>query len=138
MKSETSFSIEDFEYDLDPELIAQKPLDKKDHSRLFVVDRQSKEFSHRHFYDLPSLLKPGDVLVVNDTRVLPSRLVTRRKSGGTVKMLLLKPQSRNIHIWEAMVTPIKRLKPGQKLEVHGDDGAVLEVEVVDIVLGPDG
>lgn len=138
MKSETSFSIEDFEYDLDAELIAQKPLDKKDHSRLFVVDRNSSNFEHRQFFELPNLLKKGDVLVVNDTRVLPSRLVAKRKSGGTVKMLLLKPQSRNIHIWEAMVTPIKRLKPGQRLDVHGDDGSVAEVEIIDIVLGPDG
>lgn len=138
MKSETSFTIEDFEYDLDPELIAQKPLDKKDQSRLFVVDRKTGSFEHKHFYGLPDVLNEGDVLVVNDTRVLPSRLVARRKSGGIVKMLLLKPQSRNVHIWEAMVTPIKRLKPGQKLEVHADDGTTSEVEVLDIVLGPDG
>lgn len=75
MKPETSFSIEDFEYDLDPELIAQKPLDKKDHSRLFVVDRKSSNFEHRQFFDLPNLLNKGDVLVVNDTRVLPLSLI---------------------------------------------------------------
>jgi hypothetical protein len=76
MKSETSFSIEDFEYDLDAELIAQKPLDKKDHSRLFVVDRNSSNFEHRQFFELPNLLRKGDVLVVNDTRCLNHRVAT--------------------------------------------------------------
>jgi len=132
-------TIHDFEYELDPALIAQKPLEEKDHSRLLVVNRKSGKFLHKHFFDLPELLQKGDLLVVNDTRVLPSRLIATRKSGGTVKLLLLKPQSHNIAVWEAMVTPIKRLKPGQELEVageHGEPPTVITVQ--DIVLGPDG
>jgi S-adenosylmethionine:tRNA ribosyltransferase-isomerase len=143
----SKLSIEDFEYELDPSFIAQEPLAKKDHSRLMVLHRDSQTIEHKHFYDLPSLLQKGDLLVVNDTRVLPSRLVARRHSGGTVKMLLLKPQSQNISIWEAMVTPIKRLKPGQTLTVVSDDGSddgnddsikSGEIIIRDIVLGPDG
>lgn len=111
--AEKTLTIEDFEYELDPALIAQKPLDQKENARLLVVHRDSGTLEHKHFYDLPSLLKRGDLLIVNDTKVLPSRLIARRHSGGTVKLLLLKPLTNNIAIWEAMVTPIKRLKPGQ-------------------------
>lgn len=141
----SKLSIEDFEYDLDPSFIAQEPLAQKDHSKLMVLRRDSQTIEHKHFYDLPSLLQKGDLLVVNDTRVLPSRLVARRDSGGTVKMLLLKPQSQNVSIWEAMVTPIKRLKPGQTLQVVTDESeqpgvaqAGNTITIRDIVLGPDG
>ena len=64
----------DFYYDLPKELIAQHPLDQRDHSRLMTLDRKTGEISHRHFYDLPSLLKPGDLLVVNNSRVIPARI----------------------------------------------------------------
>jgi S-adenosylmethionine:tRNA ribosyltransferase-isomerase len=136
--AEKTLTIQDFEYDLDPALIAQKPLDQKENARLLVVDRASGELQHKHFYDLPSLLKSGDLLIVNDTKVLPSRLIARRKSGGTVKLLLLKPQTNNIAVWEAMVTPIKRIKPGQELEVVDESGSATTIVVKDIVLGPDG
>lgn len=136
--AEKTLTIEDFEYDLDPALIAQKPLDQKENARLLVVERASGNLQHKHFYDLPGLLKRGDLLIVNDTKVLPSRLIARRKSGGTVKLLLLKPQTNNIAVWEAMVTPIKRLKPGQELEVTDENGKVTTIVVKDIVLGPDG
>lgn len=137
-KTDKALKIEDFEYDLPPELIAQKPLDKKDQSRLFVVDREQEAFAHKHFFELPTLLAAGDLLVVNDTRVLPSRLVARRHSGGTIKILLLKPLPTNTAIWESMVTPIKRLKPGEKLTVTRDDGIESEITVHDIVTGEDG
>jgi len=130
--------LADFEYDLPLELIAQKPLEKKDHSRLFHLDRSSQSFSHRSFYELPEILKKGDLLVVNDTRVLPSRLVAKRASGGTIKILLLKPLSTNVSIWESLVTPIKRLKPGEELMVTKDDGSQCQIKVHDIVTGPDG
>ncbi|MBK7839115.1 MAG: tRNA preQ1(34) S-adenosylmethionine ribosyltransferase-isomerase QueA [Candidatus Obscuribacter sp.] len=131
-------AIEDYEYDLPESLIAQKPLDKKDQSRLFVVDRESGKFSHKHFYELPGLLKHGDLLVVNDTRVLPSRLIARRHSGGTIKLLLLKPQATNTAIWEAMVTPIKRLKVGEVLQVEKSDGTTGTITVEGFNTGPDG
>ncbi|MDX1988521.1 MAG: tRNA preQ1(34) S-adenosylmethionine ribosyltransferase-isomerase QueA [Candidatus Obscuribacter sp.] len=137
-KTEQALKIEDFEYDLPPELIAQKPLEKKDQSRLFVLDRGREAFAHKHFFELPTLLRSGDLLVVNDTRVLPSRLVAQRHSGGTIKILLLKPLPTNTAIWESMVTPIKRLKPGEKLTVKRDDGIESEITVHDIVNGEDG
>lgn len=134
-----SLTIEDFEYDLDPALIAQQPLGQKDQSKLMVVNRQSGELLHKKFFQLPELLQKGDLLVVNDTKVLPSRLIATRKSGGTVKLLLLKPLSQNISIWEAMVTPIKRLKPGQELLVEGEVGSESAVIVVkEIIIGADG
>ncbi len=134
-----TLTIHDFEYDLDPALIAQKPLENKDQSRLLVVNRHSGELAHKQFFQLPELLQKGDLLVVNDTKVLPSRLIATRKSGGTVKLLLLKPQSRNVSIWEAMVTPIKRLKPGQELLVASEDGSEPSIITVkDIVIGADG
>lgn len=136
--AEKTLTIQDFEYDLDPALIAQKPLDQKENARLLVVDRASGELQHKHFYDLPCLLKSGDLLIVNDTKVLPSRLIARRSSGGTVKLLLLKPQTNNIAVWEAMVTPIKRLKPGQELEVLDESGSATTIVVKDIIIGPDG
>lgn len=134
-----TLDISDFEYDLPPERIAQKPLDKKDHSKLMVLDRAAESgVLHKQFFDLPGLLKSGDLLVVNDTRVLPSRLVARRKSGGTIKILLLKPLATNTAIWESMVTPIKRLKPGEVLEVVMDNGGTTEITIKDLVTGPDG
>ena len=83
------FDIDDYSYELPPGLIAQVPESKRDHSRLFVVDRAEKSFSHHHFFDLPALLCPGDLLVVNDTRVVPARLFGRKESGGRVEILVL-------------------------------------------------
>ena len=72
----------DFYYDLPQELIAQTPLDRRDASRLMVLDKVTGAVEHRHFYDLPSLLRPGDCLVLNDSRVLPARLLGHREPGG--------------------------------------------------------
>ena len=83
------FDIEDYNYDLPPSSIAQVPVSKRDHSRLFVVDRQKKSFSDRHFFDLPELLKRGDLIVVNNTQVVPARLFGRKESGGQVEILVL-------------------------------------------------
>jgi len=139
-KKHSPLTIEDFEYDLPSELIAQEPLAQKDQSRLLVVDRKDKSLQHKHFYDLPKMLKSGDLLVVNDTKVLPSRIICRRHSGGTIKLLLLKPQSTNTSLWEALVTPIKRLKVGEVLEaVVGNEGEHShQIKVVDFTVGPDG
>lgn len=83
------FNIEDYNYDLRQELIAQVPAESRDHSRLLFVDRISASISDHHFFDLPGLLKPGDLLVVNDTRVIPARLFGRKESGGRVEILVL-------------------------------------------------
>ncbi len=83
----------DFLYDLPEALIAQTPAEPRDHSRLMVVGRTGGSAAHRHFYDLPDCLRPGDVLVVNDTRVMPARLIGERAGGGACEVLLLRQLS---------------------------------------------
>ena len=83
--------LEDLDYDLDPALIAQVPIEPRDAARL-LVDRGSAEPEHRHVRDLPELLRPGDLVVVNDTRVIPARLRLRRATGGASEVLLLEPR----------------------------------------------
>ncbi len=89
------YNIEDYNYELPPRLIAQVPALKRDHSRLLVVDRLRKSFSDRHFFDLPNLIQPGDLLIVNDTRVVPARLFGRKESGGCVEVLVLESHASN-------------------------------------------
>lgn len=86
-------SVSDFAYHLPPELIAQHPAEPRDHSRLMVVDRNTSAITHQHFYDLPSLLRPGDVLVRNNTKVIPARLVGHKTTGGKMELLLLHRES---------------------------------------------
>ena len=83
------FDIEDYDYNLPDELIAQVPLEDRDKSRLLVVDRSTGSMKDRHFLDLPELLLPGDLLVVNNTRVVPARLFGRKESGGRIEILVL-------------------------------------------------
>ena len=83
------FDIQDYEYDLPEELIAQVPAERRDQARLLVVDRTVGSFSDRHFSELPFLLEPGDLLVVNNTRVVPARLFGRKESGGRIEVLVL-------------------------------------------------
>ena len=80
----------DFWYDLPEELIAQTPLEKRDTSRLLAMDRVTGEIAHKHFYDIIEYLRPGDCLVMNDSRVLPARLLGHRPTGGAVEVLLLR------------------------------------------------
>ena len=86
------FDLEDYNYELPLESIAQVPASKRDHSRLLVVDRRKNTFSDRHFFDLPEWLQAGDLLVVNDTQVVPARLFGRKESGGRVEILVLGPE----------------------------------------------
>lgn len=103
----------DFLYELPETLIAQTPMEPRDHSRMLVFRRELNVCEHRHFYDLPSYLKPGDALVVNDTRVLPARLLGLRESGGACELLLLRQHAPKV--WETLVKPGKRLKPGSQI-----------------------
>ncbi len=121
----------DFYFDLPQELIAQTPLERRDSSRLLCLDRQSGEMEHRHFYDLPELLHPGDCLVLNDSRVLPARLIGHRVPGGGVCEILLLTQ-REGDLWECLVRPGKKLRPGAKVQFgSGELTAVVEAEVSD-------
>lgn len=119
----------DFAFDLPKELIAQHPLDRRDSSRLLCLDRESGSVRHRHFSDLPELLRPGDVLVMNDSRVMPSRLLgCREGTGGGVELLLLKQKGEDL--WETLARPGKKLRPGARV-VFGD--GLLTAEIVDIL-----
>ncbi len=103
----------DFWYDLPEELIAQTPLQQRDSSRLLVLDRLSGSVNHRHFFDVLEYLKPGDCLVMNDSRVLPARLLGHRPTGGAVELLLLKDLGDKK--WECLAKPGRKLRDGQQV-----------------------
>ena len=120
----------EFDYDLPKELIAQTPMEPRDHSRLMVVSLDDGSIRHRHFYDLPEFLRRGDVLVLNDSRVIPARLYgTRSGSGGRVEVLLLNRVSPGT--WRALVRPGRRLGAGTTVVVPGHDGGdAVNVEIL--------
>jgi len=117
----------DFYYDLPQELIAQHPIEPRDHSRLLVYDRAGGEISHRRFFELDRLLCPGDLLVMNDSRVVPARLYGEKKgTGAAVELLLLKQLTADT--WETLAKPGKRLKNGARVTFAG---GLLEAEIID-------
>ena len=103
----------DFWYDLPEELIAQTPLERRDGSRLLVLNKDSGAVEHRHFYDILEYLNPGDCIVMNDSRVLPARLLGHRPTGGAVELLLLKDLGNKC--WECLAKPGRKLQPGQEV-----------------------
>ncbi|HET6658049.1 MAG TPA: tRNA preQ1(34) S-adenosylmethionine ribosyltransferase-isomerase QueA [Gaiellaceae bacterium] len=103
----------ELDYELPAELIAQRPLERRDDSRLLVFDRQTGAVEHRSFRDLGSLLVPGTIVVVNDTRVLPARLWLERPSGGRTEILLLERLKGDV--WEALARPSRKLRAGMEL-----------------------
>lgn len=107
----------DFYYDLPEELIAQTPLERRDASRLMVLDRRTGEVTHRHFYDIVEYLQPGDCLVMNDSRVLPARLMGHRPTGGVVEVLLLRDLGNKC--WECLCKPGRKMQPGNQV-IFGD------------------
>ncbi len=128
----------DFDYDLPEELIAQEPAPVRDACRLLVMDRQSGALHDAIFRDVLDYVKPGDVFVANETRVLPARLLgAKRETGGAAEVFLLRPMpeagvSNQEATWEALVRPGRRLRPGGVVEIPDASGGVaLEVEVVD-------
>ncbi len=111
--------INDFDYELPQRLIAQTPAEKRDFSRLMVVHRDSGEVEHKHFYDILDYLKAGDCLVLNNSKVLPARLYGRKEgTGANIEFLLIKRIEGDI--WETMVRPGKRLKPGDAVSFSDD------------------
>lgn len=122
----------DFYYDLPPELIAQTPLERRDGSRLMCLDKETGAIEHHHFYELPNFLEAGDCLVLNDSRVLPARLLGHREpSGGAVEVLLL--VDRGDKKWECLVRPGRKLHPGQR--VSFGDGQLLTAEILEELPG---
>ena len=102
-----------FDYELPPELIAQEPPPGRAEARMMVLDRATGDIAHERFRDLPRQLRAGDCLVLNDTRVIPARLVGRREGGGRAEALLLREAERGL--WEALVRPGARLRPGARI-----------------------
>lgn len=126
--------VEDFTYELPPELIAQTPLDKRSDSKLMVVDPQIQTLQHSVFSQLPDFLRPGDVLVLNNSKVLPARLYGVKDTGAQVEVLLTKPVTD--HEWLAMAKPAKRLQLGTTLTFaarEGDGVPIASAEVVGIL-----
>jgi len=116
----------DYDFHLPDALVAQTPLARRDASRLMVVDRAAGTIEHRVFTDLPALLAPGDALVLNTTRVFRARLLGRRASGAPAEVLLLRAQPDDPTVYEAMVSPGSKLKPGRRVTVADD----LAVEIL--------
>lgn len=122
----------DFYYELPRELIAQDPLEKRSNSRLMVLDRATGQTADRHFYDVQEYLRPGDCLVINNTRVIPARLIgVREETGGKVELLLLRRLGD--HLWETLVKPGKKCRTGSRL-IFG--GGLLRAEITEVL--PDG
>lgn len=117
--------VTDFDYDLPEELIAQTPVEPRDSSRLLVMDKKTGELEHRHFYDLPEYLKPGDLLVFNDTRVIPARLHGVKTTGAHVEVFLL--TRKNATDWEVLVKPGKKLQKGAQIKFSEE----LSCEILD-------
>lgn len=122
-------NVKDFYYDLPEELIAQDPLKVRTESRLMVLDKESGDVNHRHFFNVKEYLKPGDCLVINNTKVIPARLIGEKEgTGGKVEVLLLKRKDDST--WETLVKPGKKCRPGARLS-FGD--GLLKAEVIDVL-----
>lgn len=121
--------VKDFDYYLPEELIAQDPLEKRSNSKMMVLDKKSGDVTHRHFYDIKEYLHPGDCLVINNTKVIPARLLGEREgTGAKVELLLLKRKTDDV--WETLVKPGKKARIGTKLSFGN---GLLKAEVIDIV-----
>ena len=129
-KKPTELLASDFFYDLPESLIAQHPMEKRDHSRLMVIDRESGNVEDKHFYDVLDYLKEGDVLVINDSKVIPARLYGHLADREEASLELLLLRQHNLDEWECLVKPGKRAKIGHKA-VFG--GGILCGEVIDVV-----
>ena len=120
---------QDFYFDLPEELIAQDPLEDRSSSRLLVLDKETGETSHHIFKEIVDYLNPGDCLVINDTKVIPARLIGAREgTGAKIEVLLLKRKENNV--WETLVKPGKKARPGAKI-TFGD--GILKGEIIDVV-----
>jgi S-adenosylmethionine:tRNA ribosyltransferase-isomerase len=119
----------DFWYDLPEELIAQTPLEQRDSSRLLVMDRATGKTQHKSFYEIIDFLRPGDCLVMNDSRVLPARLLGNRPTGGAVELLLLRDLGNKR--WECLAKPGRKLQAGQEVLFGNGELTATVVEVKD-------
>lgn len=129
--------LEDFAYELPPELIAQDPAIERDKSRLLGYDRQTQKIAHHFFCDIVSILKSTDVLVVNNTQVIPVRLIGRKASGSAVELLLIKQEAGHAGVWQAMAMPLKKLKREEIIYIAGSTNKH-SLTIKDIFTAADG
>ena len=122
--------VSEFNYNLPEELIAQVPIQKRDESRLMIVDRENRKIEDKVFKDIIDYLEPGDCLVRNNTKVIPARLYGKKETGANVEFVLLNQIEGDI--WESIVRPGNKLRPGTKV-LFGD--GLLEAEILDIMEG---
>ncbi len=141
------YRLSDYDYDLPEELIAQHPCEERSRSRLMRVDRRAGTLSHHRFYELENMLRPGDLLVVNDTRVIPARLMGQKKTGGRVEILIIDYASGIAHLektgvfqCDCLIRASKRPKPRTELDMDGGITArvVEHKERISVVAFPDG
>ena len=127
MLERTTYNISDFDYDLPQELIAQTPVEPRDSSRLLVLHRATGAIEHRHFHDIGAYMRPGDLLIANQSRVIPARLLGKRaETGGAVEVLLLAERpDLGADYWETLVRPGRRLREGSRIIFSDESGAEL-------------
>lgn len=116
--------VSDFDYELPEELIAQMPADKRENSRMLVLNRATHTIEHKHFYDIVDLIEPDSLLVLNDTKVLPARLRGEKETGAKIEIFLLKQTIEDC--WDVLIKPSKRVKPGTIVKISNE----LSVEVL--------
>ena len=116
--------LSEFDYELPEELIAQMPADKRQNSRMLVMNRANHNIEHKHFYDIVDLIEPGSLLVLNDTKVLPARLRGEKETGAKIEIFLLKQTVEDC--WDVLIKPSKRVKPGTVVKISDE----LSVEVL--------
>ena len=126
-KETKALKTSDFYYDLPQELIAQTPLERRDGSRLMVMDKATGALQHRHFFDIVDYLRPGDCLVMNDSRVIPARLLGHRPTGGAAELLLLRDKGDGV--WECLARPGRKLHEGAEV-ILGDGALTATVKTV--------
>ena len=124
--------VSDFDYDLPEELIAQMPSEKREFSRMMVLNRADKSINHKHFYDIVDYLNENDLLVINNTKVIPARLIGKKETGAVIEIFLLKNTEGKI--WEALIKPQKRVKIGSKVIFCEDFFAVILEKSDDVCL----
>ena len=126
--TQLGLSTADYFFDLPQELIAQDPLEKRDECRLLVIDKETGKTDHKIFSDIIDYLEPGDCLVLNNTKVIPARLLGEKEgTGAAVEILLLKRKENDV--WETLVKPGKKLRPGARVSFGG---GILTAEILDI------
>lgn len=112
--------LSEYDYDLPEELIAQMPADKRDNSRMMVLNRKDRTISHKHFYNIVDFIDKDTLLVMNNTKVLPARLIGHKDTGAKIEVFLLKQAEQRLHLWDVLIKPSKRIKPDTIIKISDE------------------